>query len=288
MKKFVITISLSVVFLCGLIFYQYIKFSDKKLHIVFCDVGQGDAIYIRTPNGSDILIDGGPDGLVLNCLTNHMPMWDKEIDIVFLSHPHADHFIGLIEVMKRYRVHQYLSEKLVNHSEAYKAFEQVLSQKAIPVKHIYQNDRVRLGSLEIKVLGPSHEFLRATSPHGTIAESQNFGSLLLHMSYGSFDALFTGDMQDVQLSEDTKALKRSIELFQVPHHGSKSGFSLETIKRISPELAIISVGQNNYGHPAKSILELLSLEKTRYKRTDNNGTVEVITDGKTIEVQTEK
>mgnify|MGYP001618356405 CR=1 FL=1 len=84
--------------------YQFISFSDKKLHIVFCSVGQGDAILIRTPEGSDILVDGGPDESVSNCLSRHMPLWDRTIEVVYLTHPDADHLTGLIQVIKTYNV----------------------------------------------------------------------------------------------------------------------------------------------------------------------------------------
>ena len=84
--------------------YQNITYNDKKLHVVICDVGQGDAIFIRTPSGSDILIDGGPDDSVLACLGKHMPFWDRTLEIMILTHPHADHLTGLIDVSKSYSV----------------------------------------------------------------------------------------------------------------------------------------------------------------------------------------
>src|SRR3972149_6329793 len=93
-------------FLIGFILLTSYFFSlpDGKLHIIFCDVGQGDAAYIRTPNNQDMLIDGGPDDKVLSCLGRHMPFYDRTIDVVVLTHPQKDHLQGLISVVERYTV----------------------------------------------------------------------------------------------------------------------------------------------------------------------------------------
>src|SRR3989337_4197125 len=112
MRKFLL-ISSVLLFLLGCIFvYQNIIYNDKKLHVVICNVGQGDAIFVRTPSGSDILIDGGPDDSVLNCLGKHMPFWDRTLELVMLSHPHTDHFMGLFSVLQNYKVTAFASENL--------------------------------------------------------------------------------------------------------------------------------------------------------------------------------
>ena len=100
MKKILIPIVISALALVFLFFYQTGQLSDKVLKVVFCDVGQGDAIYIRTPGSIDILIDGGPDKKVLNCLSENMPLVDREIELVFATHPDADHISGLVNVLK--------------------------------------------------------------------------------------------------------------------------------------------------------------------------------------------
>ena len=97
-------------------FYQWFKFFDGKLHIVFCDVGQGDAIYIRTPKAFDILVDGGPDDSILSCLSNHMPFWDRKIDLVILTHPHADHLNGLIPLLQNSQGRSFATESLTNYT----------------------------------------------------------------------------------------------------------------------------------------------------------------------------
>lgn len=87
MKKVLLTIFF-IAFGCMVFFiYQKIKFDDGKLHVIFCNVGQGDGIFIRTPRGSDIVVDGGPDNAVLSCLWGHMPFWDRTIELMVLSQP---------------------------------------------------------------------------------------------------------------------------------------------------------------------------------------------------------
>src|SRR5437867_4244168 len=99
MKKVLYVTTVAVIFLIVFAFYDYSRFSDGKLHITFCNVGQGDGIFIRTPSGKNILIDGGPDKSILSCLAEHMPFWDRTIHLMFLSHPHDDHFAGLYYVI---------------------------------------------------------------------------------------------------------------------------------------------------------------------------------------------
>src|SRR6266496_901047 len=102
--KYLVLICLTVIALASLLTYQYFTFNDGKLHLIFCDVGQGDAILIKTPSDKYILIDGGPDRAVVDCLSRHMPFWKRNIDLMLLTHPHADHFFGMFYILERYNV----------------------------------------------------------------------------------------------------------------------------------------------------------------------------------------
>lgn len=276
-----------LVVLGGLLFYQRIKFYDGKLHVVFCDVGQGDAIFIRTPNGLDILVDGGPNDSVLSCLSNHMPIWDRTIELVILTHPHTDHFFGLHEVLRRYNVLSFDSEKLDNKALGFAELINEVKQKKIPLHYLFSGDsfKVKDGS-GIKILAPTKEFLAETSPNGMIGENNEFASLINLVSYGSFKLLLTGDTQADELSEAIKQYSLSdLSLLQVPHHGSKTGLSLEILDLLKPKVAVISVGKNNrYGHPTPFVLDLLEKAQIKILRTDQNGEIEVISDGKTWQV----
>ncbi len=284
-RKIIFTGVISL-FLLGLIFfYQNALFFDGKLHVVFCDVGQGDGIFIRTPKGTDIIIDGGPDDSVLSCLSNHMPFWDRTIELMFLTHPHQDHLVGLISVLERYSVLVFNTEKLTNSTVSFKQLLKEVEKEKLSLGFLYAHDRFTTkDGVTISVLGPSEEFLNATSPRGLISESGEFASLILLISYKGFDVVLTGDSQAKGISEALAPHQTvrgySIEVLQVPHHGSKTGLTPEIINSIDPRLAVISVGKKNrYGHPRKEILEMLKGGGIKILRTDQNGEIEIISDG---------
>ncbi|MEK7450854.1 MAG: MBL fold metallo-hydrolase [Patescibacteria group bacterium] len=287
LKKIIWFGILILVVLGGLLFYQRIKFYDGKLHVVFCDVGQGDAIFIRTPKGLDILVDGGPNDNVLSCLSNHMPVWDRTIELIILTHPHTDHFFGLHEVLKRYNVLSFDSEKLDNKALGFAELIKEVKQKKIPLHYLFSGDAFKTkGGVKVEILAPTREFLAETSPNGMIGENNEFASLISLVSYGSFKLLLTGDTQADELLEAISQYSLSnLSLLQVPHHGSKTGLSFEILNLLKPKIAVISVGKNNkYGHPTPFVLDLLEKAKIKILRTDQNGEVEVISDGKTWKV----
>ena len=182
---FIVLISVSALF-----FYQFFRINDGKLHLVFCSVGQGDAIFVRTPKGSDILIDGGPDNSVLNCLSKHMPFWDRDLELVILTHPHQDHFYGLFSVFKNYKVTSFATENLQNKSVGFNAFLDLVKTQKTPTRFILSLDKFKLkDGIELDIVGPTEEFLKATSPQGTIGESSEFGSVETLIKYKDFSAL---------------------------------------------------------------------------------------------------
>lgn len=257
--------------------YQRLRFFDGKLRVVFCDVGQGDAIFIRTPKGQDILIDAGPDESVLSCLSNHMPFWDRTIELAFLTHPHADHHNGLIHVLNRYRLKYFVTENLLNDTAGFTALLTTLRKKTIQPRFVTRGNSVALDSgVSIVVLGPTKEFLASRAPNGFINEQKEFASLVLYISYGSFDVLTTGDSQVAGLMDASVLNLRGIDVFQVPHHGSKSGITRELMSGLLPKVAVISVGRNSYGHPSKEALEILRDLTIKTLRTDERGTINLV------------
>ena len=288
MKKehILLVFTLSLLSLGVLFAYQRIKFFDGKLHVVFCDVGQGDGIYIRTPKGVDMLIDGGPDESVLSCLSNHMPFWDKTIEITFVSHPHLDHFNGFINVLERYDLEYLFTENISNETSSYRYFIRQLTDKRVKQRFVASSFALSTkDGVRIHVLGPTEAFLRQTSPHRKIGEQKEFASLVLRISYDSFDVLTTGDSQVAGLIDAGVEKLRGIDVFQVPHHGSKSGITRELISGLLPKVAVISVGKNSYGHPSKEALEILRYSDIKILRTDESGTVEFVSDGKGVTIK---
>lgn len=268
--------------LAAMLTWQELQFADGKLHVVFCDVGQGDAIFIRTPNRKDILLDGGPGKKVLDCLSHHMPFWDKRLELVILSHPHQDHFAGLIDVIKVYSILSFVTENLSNESDSFAYFQKQLVEKAIQARFVYTADGIKTNDgVGLRVLAPSQRFLKETSPRGLIGGSGEFGSLILLLSYGEFDLLLTSDAQASQLADATSLIASSIDVLQVPHHGSKTGIEKETVSQLAPKLAVISVGKGNrYRHPHEETMKILRDKDIKIIRTDHTGEIEVVSDGR--------
>lgn len=287
MKKYLLLGFVSIFLLLGLFFYQSARLNDGKLHLIVCDVGQGDGILIRTPNGTDILIDGGPDDSILNCLAKHLPFWDRTIELMVLTHPHADHLTGLISVLQRYIVLHFVSENVVNNSAGYKKLFSLLADKNLSAKDLYTKDKILFTDKTIlTTVWPEKDWFMTheLDSKSDINLDLNGFSVIQLLSYGNFKALLTGDAGFS--TEDKIALKvGKVDVLKVPHHGSKTGMSDYFLSSINPSLAIISVGaKNRYRHPSKIALDLLAKYNIKTLRTDKNGEVEVVTDGKTYSV----
>ena len=292
MTKYFYLCVISLFLLGGFFFYQNSKFNDGKLHLVVCDVGQGDAIFIRTPGGSDILVDGGPDDSVLSCLSNHMPFWDRTIELMVLTHPHADHLTGLISVLSRYKVMHYVTENVKSEATSFKRLQAALAVQRLTAKYTTSGERIDFADkTHLLTVWPTADWLenlklqdsKNLDTEGSSLDVNGF-CLIQLLSYGNFKALLTGDAG--QIVEDKIAGEvGKVDVLKVPHHGSKTGMSDYFLSEIQPSLAIISVGANNkYGHPAKSALTLLQNHNIKYFRTDKDGEVEIMTDGKSFSV----
>jgi len=265
-------------FAFGLLFSFLFYLPQKGLLVDFCDVGQGDATFIQSPSGFQVLIDGGPDEKVLSCLSSVMPPWDKSIDLVVLSHPHADHLRGLLEVLKRYQVGQILSTDAVHTSPEFFNWLSLIKEKKIPFETSQKVKGVDLKGGWIEVLFPKESF------QDKRVKNLNNTSVVLRLEYQGVGFLFPGDLEE---EGQKKLLKEKTEIrpvvfLKVPHHGSKTALSDAFLEKIQPKVAIISVGQNRYGHPAAQTIEKLKKEKVVVKRTDLDGTIEVEVDPKGI------
>ncbi|MCJ7740563.1 MBL fold metallo-hydrolase [Candidatus Microgenomates bacterium] len=281
-----------------LFFSFFLSLPDSKLHLVFCDVGQGDAAYVRTPSNQDLLIDAGPNDKVLDCLGKNMPFYDRTIDVVLLSHPEKDHYSGLLSVIDRYTVKYIVIPAVTNEDQGYQKLLEKIKEKKIPVKNLYSGDKFFLGKVELDILWPGKEWV-ADNLSTSLSDSStslrtglkvlglatkntdlNYFSQYLQLRYGSFDALFPGDgdsriqpevMEEVSLPD--------VDILKFPHHGSKYGVTDAFMDKVKPELTVISVGKNPWGHPTKEALDILQNRSIKYLRTDQRGNIEVVSDG---------
>ena len=283
-RKIIFITVITLVSLVGITLWHWHDYYDGKLHVVFCNVGQGDGIFIRTPKGLDIIIDGGPDDSILSCLSNHMPFWDRDIELMILTHPHADHLNGLLSVVKRYTLLSFATEKLENKTLGFQKLIDLVKERNLKIQYVVAGKKIKTADgVAFSIVGPTQEFLEKTSPGGVIGESSEFGSVETLVSFGSLNVLLTGDSQASELKEAlVNGYVSSVSVLQVPHHGSKTGLDEEVLNALAPKLAVISVGKNKYGHPTPQTLALLKNNGITVLRTDQHGDVEIISDGHTV------
>lgn len=244
--------------------------ASAQLH--FFDIGQGDAMYLRTLSGKDILIDGGPDRLLVNQLGQAMPFWDRTIEIMVLTHPHLDHVAGLVEVFNYYQVNQLVLEPVQYNNAAYEALLAVANQQHTAIQIVHTGDTITLGPLEqFTVLYPFAE------TNLTALKDVNDTSIVLRYDLASVQprsVLLMGDA--TQLVEDQllqAGLMTDVDILKVGHHGSRYSSTADFIQASQPEYAIIQSGAgNSYGHPHAETLARLAPVAT-VLRNDQLGTI---------------
>lgn len=282
MKIKILLISVSAFFLLGLFTYQYQKYNDGRLHVVFCNIGQGDGIFIRTPNGSDILVDAGPPtGGITNCLSRHMPFWDRTIELAFATHPDADHIGGFISVLKSYKVDSFNTSQKTNETHVFANIMRLIQEKNVPLRYIFAGDKYAIGGeTRLTTYWPTHAYVESSN----INSDTNSFSLVQILEYGNFKALLTGDIE-ARILDSLFPGGISVNVFKLPHHGSHTGIDSSTLNLIHAKLAVISVGAHNrYGHPHAQVMKLLEDHHLNYLRTDQIGDVEVVTDGEHAQI----
>jgi competence protein ComEC len=239
------------------------------------NVGQGDSILIQTPSGKNILVDGGPDNSVLDELGKKIPFYNRNIDAVILTHPHADHVFGLVEVLKRYQVKNVYLTGITQTTNEYLEFLKTIKDQKIPAKDLKAGDELTFDAVHFQVFWPLQDL------SGQKMDNLNLSSIVLKVSYNNFSALLLGDLEkDCQAEMIKNQSIGKIDVIKIAHHGSSNGLNGDLIDQIKPSLAIISVGAGNmYGHPAFSTITALEKRNINIKRTDRDGTVTVTSDG---------
>ena len=273
-----------VIFLCLSVFafstYSTAQEKDGLLKVYFFDVGQGDAIFIETPNGNQVLIDGGPDNKVIQELAKVMPFYDKEIDVVVLTHPHADHVAGLIEVLERYDVNNILQAKEDYNSPVVPVWEKVVRDESANDIEAISGNVVDLGNGATLTI--IHPFV---SVAGTLLKNPHDAIVVTILKYGDFEVVLTGDMEaKVERRLMLEGYDLKSDILKVGHHGSKTSTTSEFLTAVTPEVAFIQVGKNRFGHPTREVLDRLENFGIKYYRTDLDGTVKVISDGESFAI----
>jgi competence protein ComEC len=272
----------------GLIGLAFSQLPDNQVHLVFCNVGQGDAALISYKQ-TQVLIDGGPNNSVLDCLGKHMPFWDRDIEMVVLTHPEEDHLGGLVDVFARYKVKYFLVNGIGKDTPVFWTLQQEVASSGVTIGSPNKGEEVKLGPMSFEVVWPEDKLGNELVWQKTIASDKqkvlgdsaitgelNDTAVVLLLKYGNFKALFSGDISTK--TEEALSL-RKINVLKVAHHGSKTSTGEQLLLMTKPDLAVISVGKNSFGHPTKETLDRLMAAGANIKRTDQNGDVEVVSDG---------
>ncbi len=301
-KKFLFFAVIVAISVIGLIFYREpVKiaappiFSSSEtatstLRVIFFDVGQGDSALIITPQDKTILVDGGPDDKVLSKLGKYLPLNQRRIDYMILSHPHADHLDGLVSVLKRYDVGVVYYSGVPHTTYAFMEWLKLIKEKNIAMKIIDKPQILELDSkVKLDFLYPGKDLsgldLKGQEESKFVKNNNlNNVSIIFKLIYGQTKFLFTGD---AEMPVEKELLKNKANLLadvlKVAHHGSHSSTGDKFLQAIQPKMAVISSGLgNDFGHPHSRTLRRLERHGVKIFRTDEMGDIEMESDGKAI------
>lgn len=225
---------------------------DGKLRVIFCEVGQGDGVLISR-GWWQMVVDTGPDnGKMLRCLDRHVPWMDHKIEVVMISHWDSDHSGAFEKIKKSYRI-----EQLIESIESGKDWE-----KEMRVEKVTAGEKLKFGELNWEIIYP-------VEPRG----GENLDSLVAVMEYKGRRFLFAGDAPKEAEGEMLSWWKQPVGGLKVAHHGAAGSSSREWLERLKPEMAVISVGENKFGHPSAEVIDRLEKMGTRVMRTDKKGEI---------------
>ena len=269
-----------VILIWYLVFYAE---RHQNLWVTFFDVGQGDSAFIETPAGTQILIDGGPDNKILSKLGRELPFWDKSIDVLLLTHTHADHLDGLLGVLKRYDVGLVIESGANDSLSEYQDWQNLLAQKKIPMVIAQAGEKINLANdVELDILSPLSDFA------GKSVKNAHDAVVVSKLVYGKYSVLFTGDaetkVENQMLAQEKNMLPSKI--LKVGHHGSKTSSSPDFLRAVGAKEAIISAGRKNrYNLPSQEIVDRLSAIGLNLWRTDLAGDIKMESDGENYSIQ---
>ena len=244
------------------------------------DVGQGDSILIRSPEGKTALVDAGPSKHVVTLLKQKGV---TSIDLLVLTHHHSDHYGGMAEVIRAFHPRVFLATNSPHTTPTYLKLLQLVRDEGI--KAIGPTATVRkigIGSVVLNVLPQPPDN----------AQDENDNSIGIRVEYGNFAALLTGDSESHSRAywlRTCPEMVRDCTILKLAHHGSRNGTDAKWLAAVRPEQAVASLGAGNeYGHPHPETLSLLARDRIPLLRTDQDGTIEIVSDGKTWDVTTSK
>lgn len=249
-----------------------LDYSDK-LQVYFLDVGQADCEFIYN-NGKTMLIDAGNDENGEKIVNFLKYIGISKIDYLIATHVHADHIGGMNDVIDSFEIGKFY---MPSTTISTKQFEEVISsmeKKNLKFSSPKVGDRFFVDNADCEIMSIDNSQI----------EELNLSSIVIEMRYGNNSFLFTGDAE--QFNENSRSWNK-IDVLKVAHHGSKSSSGDSFLKQVRPSIAIIEVGKDNdYGFPKQTILNRLEKYGAKIYRTDEDGTILVLSDGNELEVRT--
>jgi competence protein ComEC len=248
------------------------------LTVRFLDVGQGDAALLTSPGGVTMLVDGGPDDAQV--ATELVALGVRRLDVVVASHPHADHVVGLPAVLARFPVGLLLEPGCPTDSPDAESLAEAIAAESVPVRSPRAGETLEVGDVRLEILSPDRCWT------GTESDTNN-DAIVVRASIGEDSILFATEPEEPaqQVLLDA-GVDLTADVLKVPHHGAAT--SLEAFfVAVDPRLAVVSVGENTYGHPVPEVLDWIRATGAEVLRTDLAGDVTVTLGGPGALVQTE-
>lgn len=268
--------ALNYLLVCGILVAAIIWFfayglinadSNNETKLIFFDVGQGDSAMITLPQSKQVVIDTGDNQKVLEKIEKNMPFGDRRIEYLVLSHADSDHIGMASEIMESFSVDEVIVGPSVSNSNTYKKMEDTIINNKITRKQVAKGDLVCV------FYDACMEFL---SPDASVKSTDtNEQSLIFRFSVGD-GVMFTGDGEkgvESVVASSTSSEKLKSSILKVAHHGSREALSPDFLQKNDPKTAIISVGENGYGHPNQDVINVLKDKKIEVLRTDEIGDV---------------
>lgn len=254
--------------------------TTDNLTVSFLDVGQGDSIHVMTPDGFELLIDGGSGAAVLRELAAGRSFFDRSIDMVIATHPDTDHIGGLVDVLERYKVDWLIETAAESSSPAATAFDLVARAEGAQIINAEAGQVFQLGaSTTIRIFSPQGD---------TTNWESNNASVIVQVVYGDIEFMLTGDapssIEEYVVGEYGSALLSDV--LKLGHHGSNTSSSNSFLDTVKPKYGVVSAGKNNrYGHPHQDVVSRVREKGIEMVSTADSGTITFQTDGKEVWVQ---
>jgi len=270
-KKLKILLIILSCLMLTVICWLYYQYQEQKFEIIFFNIGQGDSALINLPGNNEILIDGGPDSTVLYKLGKYLPVYNRDIELMILSHPHADHTNGLNFVLNRYQVKQVMHTNIKYNSEKYQNFLEKTKKLNIKTLKPEKNKKINFNNNILEIIYPLQDISK--KDFKDINDSSIVFRLITNKGY---KILFTGDISidiEKEILEKVKKENLTADILKVGHQGSITSSDQEFLQAVSPDYAVISVGENKFGHPSLRVLRRLQRLGTKILRTDKDGNI---------------